>query len=168
MLPDERTHVTERVRPAARRVTSRSAVNALQGIHMRPRQFVVRVSRAILGLFFVADGIIKLTGISMAVELFDRIGWGQWFRYFTGCLVLVGGICILLRLRWTFYGAVACGCTIGTGALLYAFKLGHDATLPAIITVLTMTLAALTYSERAGRAMPPTSSGAGTPGASPV
>lgn len=115
---------------------------------MKPKQAVVRILRVILGLFFVLDGVIKLTGISKTVQLFERIGWGQWFRYFTGALVLVGGILILLRLRWTFLGAVLCASTVGTGALLYAFKLHRDPTLPAVITLLTVTLAVLAYSER--------------------
>ena len=115
---------------------------------MKPKQVVLRVSRAILGLFFVMDGVIKLTGISKTVQLFERIGWGQWFRYFTGLLVLVGGTLILLRLRWTYYGALLCACTVGTGALIYAFKLHRDPTLPTVITLVTVTLAVLTYSER--------------------
>lgn len=115
---------------------------------MTPRRVLVRVFRVIVGLFFVIDGVIKLTGISKTVQLFERIGWGQWFRYFTGWLVLVGGVLILLRLRWTFYGAMVCACTVGTGALLYAFRLHRDPTLPTVITLLTLTLAALTFSDR--------------------
>ncbi len=118
---------------------------------MKPTRAVLHALRIILGLFFVADGLIKLTGISKTVQMFDRIGWGQWFRYFTGGLVLVGGACILARLRWTFHGAVACGCTVGTGALLYAFNLHRNPTLPALITLLTATLAVLAYPERGRR-----------------
>ena len=115
---------------------------------MKPRRLLVRVFRVIVGLFFVIDGVIKLTGISKTVQLFERIGWGQWFRYFTGWLVLVGGVLILLRLRWTFYGAMVCACTVGTGALLYAFRLHRDPTLPTVITLLTLTLSALAFSDR--------------------
>lgn len=106
------------------------------------------IFRAGLGLFFVADGVIKLTGISKTVLLFERIGWGQWFRYFTGSLVLVGGALILSRRRWTSYGAMLCACSVGTGAFLYAFKLHRDPTLPTVITLLTITLAVLTHSQR--------------------
>ena len=112
----------------------------------------MHVGRVVLGLFFVADGVIKLTGISKTVQLFHRIGWGQWFRYFTGGLVLVGGMMMLLRVRWTFAGAVLCACTVGTGALLYAFKLHRDPTLPTVLTVLTVALALLAYSARSRRA----------------
>ena len=106
----------------------------------------VNIGRVVLGLFFVVDGVIKLTGISRTVQLFERIGWGQWFRYFTGALVLIGGAMMLLRLRWTFPGAVLCACTVGTGALLYALKLHRDPTIPTVLAVLTVALAVLAYS----------------------
>jgi putative oxidoreductase len=118
---------------------------------MKFKQVFLLVFRLIMGLFFVVDGVIKLTGISRTVELFEKIGWGQWFRYLTGCLVLVGGALIILRLRWTFYGAMLCACSVGTGALLYAFSLHRDPTLPTVITLLTVTLAMLTYSRRSSK-----------------
>ena len=62
---------------------------------MKTRRMAVGVLRVLLGLFFI---LVK------TVQLFDRIGWGQWFRYFTGAIVLAGGALILLRLRWTFLG----------------------------------------------------------------
>ena len=80
---------------------------------MKPKYVVVRVLRVILGLFFVMDGVIKLTGISKTVQLFERIGWGQWFRYLSGCIVLVGGALVILRLRWTFVGAILCRVRLG-------------------------------------------------------
>lgn len=55
---------------------------------------------------------------------------------------------ILLRLRWTYYGALLCASTVGTGALIFAFNLHRDPALPTVITLLTVTLAVLTYSER--------------------
>jgi putative oxidoreductase len=118
---------------------------------MKYKQVIVSVSRVIIGLFFVLDGIIKLTGMSMTPQLFEKIGWGQSFRYFTGLLVLVGGALILLRLRWTFYGAILCICSVGTGALLYAFHLHRNPTLPTIITLLTVMLAIFTFSKRSSK-----------------
>lgn len=115
---------------------------------MKYRQVVVHVLRVILGLFFIADGVIKLTGMSQTPLLFERFGWGQWFRYFTGALVLVGGAVILLRRRWITLGGIVCACTVGTGALLYAFKLHRDPTLPAVLTLLTVVLAVLAHVKR--------------------
>ena len=113
---------------------------------MALRQLLVHVFRVVVGLFFVLDGVIKLAGLSKTPQLFERFGWGQWFRYFTGALVLIGGAMMLLRLRWTFSGAVLCACTVGTGALLYALKLHRDPTLPTVLTALTVALAVLAYS----------------------
>ena len=115
---------------------------------MAIKPLLMRVLRVILGLFFVADGVIKLTGLSRTPQLFERIGWGQWFRYFSGCVVLVGGILILLRQRWTFLGAMLCASMVGTGALLYEFTLHRDPTLPAAITLLTVILALMALPRR--------------------
>ena len=40
---------------------------------MKSKEIALRIFRMILGLFFVADGVIKLTGISHTVELFEKI-----------------------------------------------------------------------------------------------
>jgi putative oxidoreductase len=39
------------------------------------------------------------------VEMFDKVGLGQWFRYFTGLLEVAGGIGLLM-LRHAFYPTV--------------------------------------------------------------
>ena len=50
--------------------------------------------RALLTLVFVGAGGAKLAGISMMVDSFDAIGFGQGFRYLTG-LIEVGGAALL-------------------------------------------------------------------------
>ena len=39
------------------------------------------------------------------VELFDKVGLGQWFRYLTGLLEVAGGIGLLIP-RYAFYAAL--------------------------------------------------------------
>ncbi len=34
-------------------------------------------------VFFMAGGS-KLAGVMQAVDMYNQIGWGQWFRYATG------------------------------------------------------------------------------------
>ena len=47
----------------------------------------------LVGLFFViASAAPKFFGEAYAVEIFTRIGAGQWFRYLVGALELAGGI----------------------------------------------------------------------------
>lgn len=61
----------------------------------------------LLGVFFVvASGTPKLFGQSMAVQMFDTIGFGDWFRYLAGICEVAGGIGLLIpRLS----GLAACG-----------------------------------------------------------
>ena len=40
-------------------------------------------------LAFLGAGCSKLGGTPAMVEMFDKVGRGQWFRYFTGLLVLL-------------------------------------------------------------------------------
>jgi putative oxidoreductase len=47
-------------------------------------------------LAFLAAGGSKLAGAPAMVEMFEKIGFGQWFRYLTGSLEVVGSVLILL------------------------------------------------------------------------
>jgi putative oxidoreductase len=56
-----------------------------------------------LAFLFVGGG--KLAGTTTMIELFDKVGIGQWFRYLTGLLEVSGGIGLLIP-RYAFYAAV--------------------------------------------------------------
>ena len=51
---------------------------------------VVWVLRVVLGLLFLYVGTTKLAGTGNTMDYFAAIGWGQWFRYFTGALDIAG------------------------------------------------------------------------------
>jgi uncharacterized membrane protein YphA (DoxX/SURF4 family) len=81
----------------------------------------------LLALFFiVASAAPKLLGAHAAVESFDTIGWGQWFRYFTGVVELFGGIGLLVP-RLTGPAAVGLTITMVCASLTQAFLLGAPA-----------------------------------------
>jgi putative oxidoreductase len=48
----------------------------------------------VAGLFLFA-GFMKLTGQPMMVQEFETVGLGQWFRYATGLLEVIGAIMVL-------------------------------------------------------------------------
>jgi uncharacterized membrane protein YphA (DoxX/SURF4 family) len=54
--------------------------------------------RIALALIFVVVGFVKIPGSihPMWVRLFERIGFGQWFRYFTAFVEIVGGMLMLV------------------------------------------------------------------------
>ena len=52
--------------------------------------------RIVLALAFAAAGAAKLAGVPQMVATFEAIGFGQWFRYVTGGIEVVGAILLLL------------------------------------------------------------------------
>ena len=54
------------------------------------------VVQIVVGIDFIIGGVVKLIGIQAMVDLFTRIGGGQWFRYLVGFLELAGGIGVLI------------------------------------------------------------------------
>jgi uncharacterized membrane protein YphA (DoxX/SURF4 family) len=87
--------------------------------------------RALLTVAFVAAGGAKLMGVEMMVASFDALGTGQWFRYVTGLIEVVGGV-----LLWvpgaTVVGAGLLGATMVGAVLSHWFILGPSAG-PAIV-----------------------------------
>src|SRR5712671_4081546 len=60
---------------------------------------------ALAALTFIGAGGAKLAGAAVMVELFDKVGLGQWFRYCTGLLEVAAGIGLLIS-RYAFYAAI--------------------------------------------------------------
>jgi putative oxidoreductase len=55
------------------------------------------VAQVLLALFFAFAGINKLGGLQQeVVDAFTEIGFGQWFRYFTGVLELADAVGLLI------------------------------------------------------------------------
>jgi putative oxidoreductase len=68
------------------------------------------------------------------VQLFDKIGWGHWFRYFTGGVQVTGAL--LMLPPWTLtVGALMLGCTM-IGAMITDIVVMHApgyALLPLVL-----------------------------------
>jgi putative oxidoreductase len=117
----------------------------------KARTIAIWTLRIFLGLIFLFVGTTKLTGTGNTVEYFTAIGWGQWFRYLTGTLDIVGAI-LLFFPRWTSYGAILLTCSVGIGTLISLTTLRGNPTwgtpimvlVPLVLTALTATLAWLT------------------------
>ncbi|MEV0343026.1 DoxX family protein [Nocardia sp. NPDC050713] len=74
------------------------------------RNRILWTVQILLGLFFVlASGIPKFVAQADAVRIFDAIGFGDWFMYFTGLVEVAGGIGLLVP---RFAGAAAAGLSI--------------------------------------------------------
>ena len=111
----------------------------------RIRRIAIWVLRVFLGLAFLTIGFAKLTGTLHTVQTFEAFGWGQWFRYLTGLLDLVGALLVLVP-RWTCYGALLLTCTVGLATVL---SLTRPDLWPALsLTLLAATLTWLTRPRR--------------------
>ena len=80
------------------------------------------VVRVVVAAVFVFIGATKLSTNpnGIWVKLFDDIGLGQWFRYFTGAMQAGGAV--LMLTRWTLtLGAAMIACTMVGAAIVDAF-----------------------------------------------
>lgn len=87
--------------------------------------------KGLLAVAFLSAGGAKIYGVPMMVENFEHIGFGQWFRYLTGALEVVGAIVILMPSLAAF-GGVLLSC-IMVGAIATHLLLIGGSEVPAII-----------------------------------
>ena len=96
---------------------------------------VIRATpRIVLGLAFISIGLSKLGAHSTWVSLFQRLGVGDWFRYFTGGMQIAGGALAVFR-RTTIAGAAAIACTMAGAVVadLFVLHVGILAIVPFIL-----------------------------------
>ncbi|WP_046471751.1 DoxX family protein [Allosalinactinospora lopnorensis] len=63
----------------------------------RALTIVLWVAQILLAAYFIVEAATpKLLGDPGQVEMFDTIGFGQWFRYFTGICELAGALGLLI------------------------------------------------------------------------
>lgn len=85
------------------------------------------IVRGGIGLAFLYFGSVKFPSDpgSEWVRLFEQIGAGQWFRYFTGVIEILGGVLVLIP--WTTnLGLALLVCTMAA-AVIVAFVIGQPA-----------------------------------------
>jgi uncharacterized membrane protein YphA (DoxX/SURF4 family) len=114
--------------------------NVTAAVHSKRRTITLWIFRVILGVLFLTIGSSKLTGSLGTVQYFAAIGWGQWFRYVTGVLDVVGASLLFVP-RLTSLGALAITCVVGSAALLALFRPGLPLAAPLTFTLLAASLA---------------------------
>jgi uncharacterized membrane protein YphA (DoxX/SURF4 family) len=96
----------------------------------------------LLALAFIAAGGGKLAGIAVMVDLFAKVGLGQWFRYFTGLLEVVGGIGLLFP-RYAFYAAILLAIVMVGAVVAHVTVLGGSPAPAFMLLVLSGIIAFL-------------------------
>jgi uncharacterized membrane protein YphA (DoxX/SURF4 family) len=62
----------------------------------RGRAVTLWVLQVLLAVSFAAGGLLKLGGAHQMVDLFAKIGAGQWFRYLIGMFEIAGAAGVLI------------------------------------------------------------------------
>lgn len=88
-------------------------------------------AKVLLTLAFVTAGSAKLIGLQPMVEVFDQVGFGQWFRYVTGAIEVGGAVLLWVRGRQVFGAALLVATMVGA-VLSHIFILGPSA-IPALV-----------------------------------
>src|SRR5438132_2107950 len=92
---------------------------------------VLRILQILAATTFFLAGGSKLAGVAPMVEMFDKIGVGQWFRYLTGGLEVTGAILLLIPTTVVLGGALLAMTMLGAIAT-HLFVLGGSP-VPAIV-----------------------------------
>jgi putative oxidoreductase len=90
-------------------------------------------------LAFLAAGGSKLASAPPMVEMFEKIGYGQWFRYLTGSLEVLGALLVLVPRTAAIGGwllAVIMLGAIGT----HLFIIGGNPVPPIVLLLLALTI----------------------------
>jgi len=96
----------------------------------------------LLAVAFIAAGGGKLAGTAVMVDLFAKVGLGQWFRYFTGLLEVVGGIGLLFP-RYAFYAAILLAIVMVGAVVAHVTVLGGSPAPAFMLLVLSGIIAFL-------------------------
>ena len=96
-----------------------------------------------LALMFLYSGASKFSPHDIFwIELFAKIGMGQWFRYFTGGLELICAVLLLIP-GSSAIAAALLACTMAGAILAHLFILrdGYAAIFPALPLMLLVAIA---------------------------
>lgn len=100
--------------------------------------------RVLIGAAFIFFAFMKLSSQPRMVAEFANVGLGQWFRYFTGSLELIGAIGVLIP-RVSALGAALLLVVVAGAAVAQLFILHGDVIHAIVIALL---LATLIYLQR--------------------
>jgi putative oxidoreductase len=116
--------------------------NALPVASGKGRLITLWILSGLVALAFIAAGTAKLAGAAAMVQVFDKVGLGQWFRYFTGLLEVVAAIGLLIS-RYAFYAAVLLAVVMAGAIIAHVTVLGSSPAAPVVLFVLTGIIAYL-------------------------
>jgi uncharacterized membrane protein YphA (DoxX/SURF4 family) len=96
--------------------------------------------QVLAAITFVMAGSSKLLGNEMTVQMFSTIGLGQWFRYLTGTIEILGAILLLVP-PLCGVGAILLAMTMVGAVLTHLFIVGGSPAMPLGLLALMVCVA---------------------------
>jgi putative oxidoreductase len=96
--------------------------------------------QVLVALVLMAAGSGKLLGSASMVALFDAVGMGQWFRYVTGSLEVLGALLLVVPAKAAF-GAVLLACVMAGAVVAHLTVLHTAPTAPLVLLAFTALIA---------------------------
>ncbi len=115
----------------------------------RAKNIALWVLQIASAAMFLMAGVLKLAGAEKMVETFATLGFGQWFRYFTGIVEVLGAVALIIP-------AIAGLSALSLAVVLVCAVIAHLAVLggspvPAIVLLVLVGIVAWGRKERAAR-----------------
>jgi uncharacterized membrane protein YphA (DoxX/SURF4 family) len=95
------------------------------------------VLQVLLAAVFLAAGGAKLAAVPMMIQIFDQIGFGQWFRIVTGVVEVVGAVALLVP-GFAALGAAWLAATMFFAVLTHLFILPGSPVPAAVLLALNL------------------------------
>lgn len=90
---------------------------------LRRSDALIWTLRIVLALLFLYEGIDKFSERRLWLRIFGEIGFGQWFRYFTGVVEISGGLMLLIP-KATLVAVGLLVCTMIGALLVHVLVIG--------------------------------------------
>jgi uncharacterized membrane protein YphA (DoxX/SURF4 family) len=103
--------------------------------------------RVLVALVFLYEGLDKFGARRLWIRVFAEIGIGQWFRYATGMVEVIGAVLLLVP-RATIVAVTMLLCTLVGAFLAHIFIIGIGIPHTAVVAVLFAAVAAIGWRRR--------------------
>jgi len=98
------------------------------------------ILQALAAAAFLMAGGTKLAGAEIHVAMFEKIGFGQWLRYFTGSLEVISAVLLLLP-KTAGIGAALLAATMVGAVATHLFIIGGSAAPALVLMLITAAVA---------------------------
>jgi putative oxidoreductase len=115
---------------------------------VKPRLDLVGwILRVLVAMVFVYEGLDKFGTRRLWIRVFAEIGIGQWFRYATGIVEIVGAALLLIP-RATTIAVTMLACTLVGAFLAHIFIIGIGVPHSVLVALLFAAVIAIRWRRR--------------------